>query len=249
MKIGILSDIHEDLKNLKKAFEILDNQDCEEFVCLGDISGYSVDVFNYYERRNANDCLSLIKSRCSIVIPGNHDLYNVRRIPEFISSFIYPDNWYDLSFDERESLAENSIWLYEQFDLSPMLSRKNKSYLNSLPEFVIHEFEGIKILFSHYAFPDFSGSSKHFIESHNELSGHFEVMETEKCQISFSGHSHPEAGTFATPKSFDILDFGKHKIPDEKSWIIVPSIAESNRKRGVSVFDTEEMTLNFIQIS
>lgn len=248
MKIGILSDIHEDIQSLKQAFGILEPFDCDEFVCLGDISGYNVDAFSFHNDRDANKCLSLIKSKCSIVIPGNHDLYNIRRIPEYVSNFIYPENWYELTYDERDYLSQNKIWLYEQFDLSPMLNRKNISYLKSLNEYIIQEFENQKILFSHNAHPDFSGSSKHFIKSQSELHSHFDFMTQNDCQISFGGHQHPEAGIIASSDSFEKLDYGSHKIPNKKVWIVVPSIAQSTRKRGISILDTEEMTFNFIQI-
>ena len=42
MKIGIISDIHEDIKRLKEALAILHKQKCDQIVCLRDFVGYSV---------------------------------------------------------------------------------------------------------------------------------------------------------------------------------------------------------------
>ena len=249
MKIGIISDIHEDINGLRKSFEIFQENNCTEFICLGDITGFSVDEFmSYFNHRDANACVDLVKNSCSAVVPGNHDLYNTQRIPKFISNFIYPENWYEMTYDERKKLADNRIWLYEHSDLSPMLNRRNQKYLQSLEEFQVYNSNTMNILCTHSAFPDLSGSTNHFIANSNELGSHFKFMQEHNCTIGLSGHHHPEAAIIATESSFELKSFGKYQLPSDLCWIVVPSIAESDRKLGVSILDLSEMTIEFIKL-
>lgn len=64
MKYAIISDIHSNLEALMQAFEIIDARSVDEIICLGDIVGYGA---------NPNECIHLVRQRCSIVIKGNHD--------------------------------------------------------------------------------------------------------------------------------------------------------------------------------
>jgi predicted phosphodiesterase len=64
MKYAIISDIHSNLEALTKALEIIDQRSVDEIICLGDIVGYGA---------NPNECISLVRQRCSTVIKGNHD--------------------------------------------------------------------------------------------------------------------------------------------------------------------------------
>lgn len=45
MKLGILSDIHEDITSLNTALRIFEDKKCDKLLCLGDILGYDP---NYY---------------------------------------------------------------------------------------------------------------------------------------------------------------------------------------------------------
>lgn len=244
MKLGFLSDIHEDIESLTKAISILEKAGCNELICLGDITGFSVDSHNYIDSRNANECISIIRSNCSIVVPGNHDLFSVRRIPQFTNRFDYDPNWYELAFNEREEKANQQIWLYERFDLSPLLSRKNRVYLESLEEFQIAEFDGIQMLFSHYAFPDLSGSTTEFISSQDQLKKHFDFQEIHQCDLSFSGHRHIEGCMIASHNSFIKNGFEKIKIHNNVSqWIDGPAVCRSKKQNGVMIFDTKYMLI------
>ena len=64
MKYAIISDIHSNLEALQKAFEIIDKKKVDVIICLGDIVGYGA---------NPNECVNIVKERCSIVLLGNHD--------------------------------------------------------------------------------------------------------------------------------------------------------------------------------
>lgn len=249
MKIGFLSDIHEDIENLKKAISLLEKAGCNELVCLGDIVGFSVPTHKYIDTRNANECISMIRMNCSIVIPGNHDLYAIKQTPLFTAGFDYPSHWYDLAFDEKKEKADHRIWLYEDHDLSPLLSKKNSIYLKSLEEFQKAELDEIQMLFSHYAYPDPSGSTTEFITHQDQLKKHFEFLKMSKCGLSFSAHKHIKGCLIASPSSYKVYDFGKIEIVmDETIWIDGPSICRSKKQNGIMIFDTRYKEIQSIKI-
>ena len=244
MKLGIISDIHEDIENLRKAMKQLQKAGWDEIACLGDIVGFSVPSFSYLNKRDANKCIDLVKSNCTIVVPGNHDLYAARRTPKYSGDFNYPDNWYQLPFDEREELANGKLWLYEDHDLSPMLNRRNLAYLHSLAEYKIANFDNIPLLFTHYAYPDISGSQIGFVKSNTELQEHYQFVESNQCMISFSGHRHVE-GVILGRKSFmNHKSFGQFMIEKDVLWINGPCLARSKKKPGYMIFNTENFELD-----
>jgi predicted phosphodiesterase len=64
VKIAVISDIHSNLEALTSALHHIDGEAIERVVCLGDIVGYGA---------NPNECVDLIRERCTIVVRGNHD--------------------------------------------------------------------------------------------------------------------------------------------------------------------------------
>jgi predicted phosphodiesterase len=102
MKYAIISDIHSNLEALTKALEIIDQSSVDEIICLGDIVGYGA---------NPNECLELVRRRCSNVIKGNHDeaILNVSITERFTE-------------DARAAI----MWTLKQ------ISEENVSYLRTL---------------------------------------------------------------------------------------------------------------------
>lgn len=64
MRLAIISDIHSNLEALTTALGLIDERNIDQIVCLGDIVGYGA---------NPSECLALVRTRCSVVIMGNHD--------------------------------------------------------------------------------------------------------------------------------------------------------------------------------
>ena len=64
MRIAIISDIHSNLEALTSALEIIDAEHVDTIVCLGDVVGYGA---------NPNECIHMVRSRCSAILLGNHD--------------------------------------------------------------------------------------------------------------------------------------------------------------------------------
>ena len=64
MRIAILSDIHSNLAALEAVIRKMDDLGISNSWCLGDIVGYGPFP---------NECLEIVRARCSLVVTGNHD--------------------------------------------------------------------------------------------------------------------------------------------------------------------------------
>ncbi|MGA3244465.1 MAG: metallophosphoesterase family protein [Bacteroidota bacterium] len=151
MRIAIISDIHSNLEALKSAFEAIDAQHVDDIVCLGDTVGYG---------SNPNECLELVRSRCSIILQGNHDAAAV-----------------DLSVANQFTLNAqlSAIWTFGT------LLPENKDFLRNLP---LMKPRG-DILFSHAS--PFEPEEWNYVISEYDTREAFQAF-TEK--ICFIGHSH-----------------------------------------------------------
>ena len=241
MKIGFIADIHEDVVSLKKIIKILNDKKCDEIVCLGDIVGYGVPYYNFYDSRDANECISIIKANCKISVIGNHDLFAIRKLPEYTAGFDYPENWFNLTFDEKKKLSERKLWLYEDSELSPRLNRKSIQYLQSLNEFATAEFDEMKFFFSHFLYPDLSGSMTKAPEKASDLLEHFKFMEDNDSMIGVSGHGHIDGIAIGTPNKIKSKAFGKYKLKTNESWLVGPCVANGVRSSGFMIVDTKNM--------
>jgi diadenosine tetraphosphatase ApaH/serine/threonine PP2A family protein phosphatase len=151
MRIAIISDVHSNLEALKTAFGAIDAQRVDDVVCLGDTVGYGA---------NPNECLEIVRSRCSIVLQGNHDAAAV-----------------DLSVANQFTLNAqlSAMWTFGA------LLPENKDYLRGLPQL---QPRG-DILFSHAS--PFEPEEWNYVISEYDAREAFEAF-TEK--ICFIGHSH-----------------------------------------------------------
>jgi diadenosine tetraphosphatase ApaH/serine/threonine PP2A family protein phosphatase len=64
MRIAILSDIHSNLEALTEALAVVDREQPDLTICLGDVVGYGASV---------NECCQLIRQRAAVTLLGNHD--------------------------------------------------------------------------------------------------------------------------------------------------------------------------------
>lgn len=248
MKIGFISDIHEDIISLEKALQLLSNEKCDSVICLGDIVGFTLPFYRYIESRSAEESVRLVRENCSRVVAGNHDLYAIKKVPLYKSGFDYGDNWYNLDYEIRAGKSRNRIWLYEDNEIRSYLSDASKEFLNSLNEIEVFDSGDLKILISHFCYPDFSGSAIFFPGEVFHLEKHFNFMNEKKCRISFSGHGHPEGVIMVTEERFASLKFGLRMLNEGIQWIVVPCVARTTRENGVLVLDTTSMEFRSLSL-
>ncbi|PKL84164.1 MAG: hypothetical protein CVV24_01405 [Ignavibacteriae bacterium HGW-Ignavibacteriae-3] len=248
MKVGFVSDIHEDIANLEQALNVILNENCEKIICLGDIIGFAIPFYKNIASRDADASVKTVAKNCSEAVVGNHDLYSIKKIPLNNAGFDYGEDWYSLDYETRSKLARNRIWLYEDSEIPCLLSEESVSFLDSLKETKVISLDNISIFISHFCHPDYTGSSIHFPSEGFHLKNHFAAAVAENCKLSFSGHGHPEGCLIGNSDKIINLGFGTHVLKDEQQWIVVPSIARTSRKNGVLIFDSAEMSLNIIPL-
>lgn len=251
MKIGILSDIHEDVVRLEQALKIFEQRNVDEIICLGDSVGYCIPFYAYYDTRNANRVIDILRANCSEVVIGNHDLYAIRKLPDHRSFFDYPDNWYDLDFQERVKRSKGKLFLYEDNELSALLNKANLDYIQSLPEYIIKDLGDYSILLAHYAFPDFTGSATHEVWNTSELSEQFDFMDSVHCIYGFSGNDHFEGFRIFTKNQSSYKDFGfgeQYVLPDELTWMHGPTVSWGTFDNGILMYDTVKRSLEAIPL-
>lgn len=250
MIIGIISDIHEDVIRLKKALATLEERHVDEIICLGDIVGFCTPYYPYLDSRDANEVINLVRANCSDVVIGNHDLYAVKKIPQSKLFFKYPKNWYQLDFQKRKNISNGKLFLYEDNELSALLSAKNREYIASLPEYIIKDFGDHKVLLTHYAFPDCTGSSTLIITNTNQLKEHFKYMEKNNCIYGFSGNDHFEGFRVFTKTDINDYFFGEDfKISNEPTWIHGPTVSKGTFDNGIMIYDSKQRLLEAIPLS
>jgi len=249
MKIGLISDIHEDILSLEQAFRFFSSEKCDQIFCLGDIVGFALPFFKYIETRNANECINLIKKNCDETVIGNHDLFAIKKVPEHKFGFDYGADWYSLDYDERAKKAKEKIWLYEDNEIKSALNEESIEFLNKLPEVSTIQFDNFNLLISHFCFPDFTGSAIYFPREAFHLQKHFDYMKKENCRFSISGHGHTEGIIAVNEESFQSIPFGEYNLIGRSEWLVIPCTARTTRTNGVAILDTSLLVLSTYRLT
>jgi predicted phosphodiesterase len=251
MKIGIVTDIHENAMLLEEALRVMALSKCDEIVCLGDIVGYDSRFYRYDDSRSAKKCVRLIRSTCRWVTAGNHDLYAARVFPSYSNGFSYPDNWYDLDPFQRKIISAGKVWCYEG-EATNDLSGDDISYLRSIPEYIITDQPGLPCLFTHYFAPDFTGSTTTYIERGSQLKYHWQTLKNKGAGYSFSGHCHSHFTGFAYKsgslysKAIHSFSGNRFNLGKEMVAVILPPLSGEKGRRGFSILDTDNMVINIL---
>ncbi|MDZ7740734.1 MAG: metallophosphoesterase family protein [Bacteroidota bacterium] len=183
MLIAIISDIHEDIRNLEKALNFIHKQGQLKIACLGDIVGYTKKYFDTKHQRNANACIEIVRQHCDFVVAGNHDLAAAKKFPGNIKDMDLPEDWFELPEDKQFESSSGMLWAYD--DHEPDILQKNLEYLQTLRDYDCLDADGSRIMFSHYPFPDLTGFRSRFIGFAEELNDHFDFMQRKKCRLGF----------------------------------------------------------------
>jgi len=242
MRLAILSDVHEDYLNLKKVLKKIEAKGFDKLICLGDISGFSEAFYRYKRTRDAASVLRLIKERCDIIIPGNHDMHIAQRIPEHSAIFNFPPDWYGMDLRQKVQLSGSELWLHED-DLDPNYGSGDLEFLRALPEFAILNTPDYNILLSHYAYPNLSGFKKSFYTWEGDFKSHFEFMKENNCELSFTGHSHPRGFYMVSPESFRHYSYRKLQINKVPAIIGIPPVTRHGMRSGFCIFETSSRVM------
>jgi len=246
MKIWIISDLHEDIIRTKEAIQILKDNECKKIICLWDFIGYSAPYYWYFASRNWSAVIDELKKNCDTVVVWNHDLFWIKKLPKY-SSFKYPENWLELDYKTQEKISNGILIFEENNELPSLISHEEEEYMSNLPEFIIEEIDGIRILFSHRLYPDFSWSEMNFKIETLEYKQHFEFMKENNCQFSFIGHAHNKQRLF-TNNWISYIDFNNKTIMPEGTWFVVPCVAKTTFENWVTIFDTETREIEMIPL-
>ncbi len=247
MRIGFISDIHEDIDNLRLAVKKLEAKSCEKIVCLGDIVGFSGLHYPYESTRSAERCVKLIQAICEVTVAGNHELFAIQKIPAYNAGFEYPDDWYKKSIEEQDNISKGLLWDYST-ELENDLSSNSVDFLKALPESKILEVEGLKLHCSHFHYPNFSGSKAEWPTNVLKLRQHFLYTKDRDIDYSFSGHGHYSGALCAGRMRMHQFDFGDRLSLGNWKWISGPAVARNKNASGCMFLDTQSMELEIIQI-
>jgi predicted phosphodiesterase len=243
LKIGIITDIHEDAERLTYAMKSLEKLNCDMIVCLGDISGFDERFYSYQYSKNLKYCLDVIKVNCRVIIPGNHDMFHLNLLPRYNSVFHFPENWYNLTFAERKKISKGMIWLNEKdYPVSDLDYFRN--VFEEIKESYIFEESGDRILFTHSISPDISGFLTKKPSKFSDFKSHLDLLKEYNCNIGISGHLHPNGLLRIDSRKIHKPKFTTLELPsDEPIQYIAPCIADGVQDNGYTVFDTVERTI------
>lgn len=157
MKIAVVSDIHANLHALERVFSEISKQEPDQIWCLGDTVGYGAFP---------SECLEMVRSRCDLILSGNHDLA--------VAGAISLD---DFNIEARRAVE----WTAER------LTEIEKAFLKSLPAVQTVEIEGVRFVVSH-------GSPLNpvweYVLGPRELNRVFYYLQQEAALACLTGHSH-----------------------------------------------------------
>jgi len=151
MKYAIISDIHSNLEALQRALSIIDEKKIDEIICLGDVVGYGA---------NPNECVDIVRKRCSTVVLGNHD-----------AAALDVSQAHDFNAIAKKAV----VWTSQQ------LTDESKVFLSSLPMVARKE----QILFVHSS-PNTPEAWDYIIDN-DDASSAIRYFEEKIC---FIGHTH-----------------------------------------------------------
>lgn len=248
MRIAIISDIHEDIVSLRLAFQKIEKLKCEKIVCLGDISGFSAPHYDYYTTRNASECLKQIREKCEVIIAGNHDLHSARITPKINPEFEYPDDWYTYDYHKKLEISRGYAWLYDNDELNALYNKNDIEFIKTLPELNVFSYNNYKLLFTHYCYPNLTGSMRVFYNFIEDLEEHQKFMNQNHCNYSFVGHRHFAGLMVATKNQIVGYKYGKKHKLSEGNIIFTPAITHKRTGNGFCLLDLNTNTVEAIRI-
>ena len=168
MKIGIISDIHGNVKAFEVVLQELEKQNIEKIICLGDLVGGAPNSEEVVQKAIE------LKDKL-IIVRGNRERYIIEGMPKVVH-------------DEKIEVSKEQ---HERFNwLKNSLSDSSKEYIHALPKELTYETEGKKIYICHYPMRKDGNFRKHVKDATSEEN---EVMFVGiDADIYLYGHTHKE---------------------------------------------------------
>ncbi|MAQ18468.1 MAG: metallophosphoesterase [Sandaracinus sp.] len=99
MRFGIFSDVHANIEALSAVMRGFEDEDIDEYYCLGDVVGYGA---------SPNECSDLVRETAKVTILGNHDAAVAGRMDY---SYYYEAARQALDLHANTLSDENLAWL------------------------------------------------------------------------------------------------------------------------------------------
>ena len=128
MKYAIISDIHGNILALNEALNIIEKENVEKIICLGDIIGIGT---------RSEECVKRLMTYGDklIGVRGNHEERILFGIPEYIH-------------DGKHKMSEEDM--AQEYWIRDHLSQESKDFLAKFPQEIEMELEGVKLVITHY---------------------------------------------------------------------------------------------------
>jgi len=252
MRVGILADIHENISELESRVKQAEALNCDELACLGDITGFDKRFYSYSNNRSASKCVRLVRDYFKWVVPGNHDLFAALRVPSWSNGFEYPPEWFSLDTGAKRLISDGKVWCYENEETND-LTRNEIEFLREINEVETAGIDNLSVLFSHYIFPDLTGSTTRFVTNKGQMANHWKLLVEKDVTYSFVAHQHNEFAGFSyrsfSPllKAFNHIPADEFTLGDEPTVIMVPPVSGESGKTGFIIFDTKSLKINIIR--
>lgn len=221
MKLGLVTDIHEQAGSLERALTSAHRLGCTEIACLGDIAGFDPDLYQSVQGRSASECVRMVKENCRWVVGGNHDREGLAPGQDLTETDIeyltsLPDS---LIIKPETSKILLSHYLYPDFTGSSMVFVHRLNQLEDLFEYLTeHE---ISLAFA----------------GHDHPAG-----------VGF-GYPSPRRWDSRIKRAFHYMPFHRYDLDGQLMVCLLPALATRSGRPGFSVWDTFNSTLDTIQLA
>ena len=226
-RYGLIADIHGNREALAAALAALDERGAERIVCLGDIVGYNADP---------DECVALVRERCSVSIAGNHELIGLGR----------------LDFTRCSNKAEYALRRTRR-----TLGKEAAEFLKKLPDNHVLEPGVVLVHGGVRDVQQYMANPAHIIENARFLAADFPG-----ARVCFFGHSHEQKVYEVTrdvKRDVDAVDVqevaidGQVSLRKENTYFINPGSVDASRKKRhklaeCALFDSAFNTVQFLRV-
>jgi putative phosphoesterase len=176
MRVVVISDLHANLSALEAVLDAIGREGYDRIVHTGDVIGIGPHPAECLDRLAGIPNVSLVR--------GNHDAWLVDGFPEAPPKWVRQDHPFELEL--WANVERNAHWTHAQ------MGPRRAALVAGWPFQIKSEYEGIKVVFQHYALASAGDGFKLLIHDAtvDDLDG---LFEQEDADIVFYGHTHPRS--------------------------------------------------------